>query len=150
MATTELNLDELKSHIGRRVVATDVITETPANLLRLTFGRSDPEFHAGDPLHVAVVARICEQVHVRGRSCCSVAKELTDAGIPSPSGVDWPSMSVRFIAYNPAYVGLLAGALSYSRASEVTSHGVPTLVASANTTVISGRNMKGSADGRSG
>ena len=50
MATTELNLDELKSHIGRRVTATDAITETPANLLRLTFGRSDPEFRVGDPL----------------------------------------------------------------------------------------------------
>ena len=50
MATTELNLDELKSHIGRRVTASDVITETPANLLRLTFGRHDPEFRGGDPL----------------------------------------------------------------------------------------------------
>jgi 3-methylfumaryl-CoA hydratase len=50
MATTELNLDELRSHIGRRLAVTDVVTETPPNLLRLTFGRPDPEFRAGDAL----------------------------------------------------------------------------------------------------
>jgi hypothetical protein len=80
---------------------------------------------AGDPLHVAVVGRICEEVHVRGRSCCSVAKELTDAGIPSPSGVDWPSMSVRFIAYNPAYVGLLARGQTTQAVYHTASPGAP-------------------------
>ena len=50
MATTELSLDALKTHIGRRVVSTDVATPTPANLLRLTFGRPEPEFKVGDPL----------------------------------------------------------------------------------------------------
>ena len=50
MATIELNIDELKTHIGRRVVATDVITDTPANLLRLTFDRPEPEFKTGDLL----------------------------------------------------------------------------------------------------
>ena len=50
MATIELNIDERKTHIGRRVVATDVITDTPANLLRLTFDRPEPEFKTGDVL----------------------------------------------------------------------------------------------------
>jgi 3-methylfumaryl-CoA hydratase len=50
MATIELNLDDLKTHIGRRVVTTDVVTDAPANLLRLTFGRPEPEMRAGDTL----------------------------------------------------------------------------------------------------
>jgi 3-methylfumaryl-CoA hydratase len=43
-------LDDLKAHVGRRESATDVITAAPANLLRLTFGRDEPEFGPGDPL----------------------------------------------------------------------------------------------------
>lgn len=43
-------LEDLKAHVGRRESATDVITAAPANLLRLTFGRDEPEFRPGDPL----------------------------------------------------------------------------------------------------
>jgi 3-methylfumaryl-CoA hydratase len=50
MATAELNLDELKRHLGRRQVATDVVTATPANLLRLAFERPEPEFKDGNAL----------------------------------------------------------------------------------------------------
>jgi 3-methylfumaryl-CoA hydratase len=50
MATTELRDEDLRSHVGRRAVATDVVTPGPANLLRLTFGRGEPEFRDGDPL----------------------------------------------------------------------------------------------------
>jgi 3-methylfumaryl-CoA hydratase len=50
MATTELSLESLKQHVGRRQVSTDVITAGPTNLLRLTLGRAEPEFHVGDPL----------------------------------------------------------------------------------------------------
>jgi 3-methylfumaryl-CoA hydratase len=50
MTTAELSLEHLKLHTGRRVVATDVATVTPPNLLRLTFGRAEPEFRPGDPL----------------------------------------------------------------------------------------------------
>jgi 3-methylfumaryl-CoA hydratase len=50
MATVELDLESLKRHLGRRQSAGDVVTATPANLLRLTFGRPDPEFHEGDAL----------------------------------------------------------------------------------------------------
>jgi 3-methylfumaryl-CoA hydratase len=50
MATLELNLDDLKKHIGRRIVTTDVVTAAPANLLSLTFDRPEPEFRAGEPL----------------------------------------------------------------------------------------------------
>lgn len=50
MATAELNIDELKSHIGRRVVVSDAVMPGPANLLRLTFGRPEPELQEGDPL----------------------------------------------------------------------------------------------------
>jgi 3-methylfumaryl-CoA hydratase len=50
MATTALDLDSLRSHIGRRQVATDVAAAGPANLLRLTLGRPEPELRDGDPL----------------------------------------------------------------------------------------------------
>jgi len=43
-------LDDLKRHVGRREDATDTVTPTPANLLRLTFGRDEPELRSGDPL----------------------------------------------------------------------------------------------------
>ena len=45
-----LNLDDLKKHIGRRHVTTDVVTVAPANLLRLTLARPDPELKPGDTL----------------------------------------------------------------------------------------------------
>jgi len=48
--TTAIALDDLKAHVGRRETATDVITAVPANLLRLTFGRDEPELKPGDAL----------------------------------------------------------------------------------------------------
>ncbi len=56
MATAELSLENLKRHIGRRQVATDVITAGPANLLRLAFGRAEREFQTGDQRRVAAEA----------------------------------------------------------------------------------------------
>ena len=50
MSSTAAALEDLKAHIGRRETATDVITAAPANLLRLTFGRGEPELRPGDPL----------------------------------------------------------------------------------------------------
>src|SRR5262247_2506931 len=50
MATTEIDLDALKQHVGRRQVTTDVVTATPANLLRLTLDRREPELADGDVL----------------------------------------------------------------------------------------------------
>ncbi|MBI1846214.1 MAG: MaoC family dehydratase N-terminal domain-containing protein [Candidatus Rokubacteria bacterium] len=46
----ELNLEHLKTHIGRRLQSTDVVAAGPANLLRLAFGRDEPELTHGDPL----------------------------------------------------------------------------------------------------
>ena len=43
-------LDELKTHVGRRETATDIVTAAPANLLKLTFGRTEADFQPGDPL----------------------------------------------------------------------------------------------------
>ena len=54
--TTTLNLDDLKKHIGRTQTTTDILHPGPANLLRLTLGRSEPEFAAGDPLPPAWLA----------------------------------------------------------------------------------------------
>jgi 3-methylfumaryl-CoA hydratase len=48
--STIVGLDEFKAHIGRRETATDIVTAAPANLLRLTFGRAEPEFQPGDAL----------------------------------------------------------------------------------------------------
>jgi len=50
MTTTALDIEELRSHIGRTQVATDVIHTGPANLLRLALGRPEAEFRDGDPL----------------------------------------------------------------------------------------------------
>ena len=56
MSTTTLNLDEFKTFIGRTQVATDVIHPGPANLLRLTFNRPEPEYREGDALPPAWLA----------------------------------------------------------------------------------------------
>src|SRR5712664_2224212 len=56
MATTALDLGDLKRHVGRRLVAADVLLPGPANQLRLTFGRAEPEFRDGDPLPPAWLA----------------------------------------------------------------------------------------------
>jgi 3-methylfumaryl-CoA hydratase len=50
MTTAELDLETLKRHIGRRQTSTDVVTAAPANLLRLTLARPEPELRDGDPL----------------------------------------------------------------------------------------------------
>src|SRR5213593_4642591 len=50
MATSELSLENLKQHVGRRATSTDVVTAGPANLLRLPFARPEPEIRDGDPL----------------------------------------------------------------------------------------------------
>jgi len=43
-------LEDLKAHVGRRESADDIVTAAPANLLRLAFGRDEPELGPGDPL----------------------------------------------------------------------------------------------------
>ena len=48
--STTLDLDDLRSHIGRSQTATDVIHAGPANLLRLALGRDEPELRDGDAL----------------------------------------------------------------------------------------------------
>lgn len=50
MATVELSADQLKRYIGRRQTSDDLVTPGPANLLRLSFERDEPELRAGDPL----------------------------------------------------------------------------------------------------
>lgn len=50
MTTMELSLEDLRTHVGRREVSTDVVAAGPANLLRLALGRPEPELQAGDPL----------------------------------------------------------------------------------------------------
>src|SRR5262245_51454707 len=48
--TTSLNLEELKRHVGQRLESTDIVAPGPANLLRLAFGRGEPELRPGDHL----------------------------------------------------------------------------------------------------
>ncbi len=47
MITLPLSSQDLEQYIGRRAVSTDVVTAGPANLLRLAFGRSEPELRPG-------------------------------------------------------------------------------------------------------
>jgi len=56
MTTTTLSIDDLRSHVGRRLTATDVIHAGPANLLRLALGRPEPELGPGDALPPAWLA----------------------------------------------------------------------------------------------
>lgn len=48
--STLVALEDLKAHVGRRESADDIVTAAPANLLRLAFGRDEPELGPGDPL----------------------------------------------------------------------------------------------------
>lgn len=61
----------------------------------------------GDPKHVAVVHLIFRSVYIERRSFHSIARELNDAGIPSPRGVEWEGDRVMTIAHNRTYVGIL-------------------------------------------
>jgi 3-methylfumaryl-CoA hydratase len=55
--TSALALDDLRSHIGRSQVATDVLLHPgPANSLRLALGQAEPEYREGDPLPAAWLA----------------------------------------------------------------------------------------------
>ena len=79
MATSALSIDDLRSHIGRRLTATDVIHPGPANLLSLAFARSEPELAAGDPLPPAWLA-----LYFLPRSA---PDELRPDGSPRDAGV---------------------------------------------------------------
>jgi 3-methylfumaryl-CoA hydratase len=50
MATVTFDLDALKQHIGRTQTATDVLHPGPANQLRPSLNRGEPELRDGDPL----------------------------------------------------------------------------------------------------
>src|SRR5260370_35875669 len=56
MATSALDLDALKTHVGRKQAASDVLYPGPANLLRLALGRPEPEPRDGAPLPPAWLA----------------------------------------------------------------------------------------------
>ncbi len=56
MTTTAPSIEDLKSHIGRTQVTTDLLHPGPANLLRLALGRPEPELREGDPLPPAWLA----------------------------------------------------------------------------------------------
>src|SRR5499425_692156 len=47
---TLATLEDLKAYVGRRETAADIVTAAPANLLRLAFGRDEPELRPGDLL----------------------------------------------------------------------------------------------------
>ena len=74
-----VNLDELKTHIGRKQVATDVLHAGPANLLRLALSRPEPELKDGDALPPAWLA-----LYFLPRFG---PKELRPDGAPGDSGV---------------------------------------------------------------
>src|SRR5262245_35653218 len=50
MTTAAITVENLQRHVGRRQTSTDVIAAGPANLLRLTLGRPEPELRDGDTL----------------------------------------------------------------------------------------------------
>lgn len=50
MSVATLDLADLERNVGRKETATDVVTAAQANLMRLAFGRPEPEFTDGDAL----------------------------------------------------------------------------------------------------
>jgi 3-methylfumaryl-CoA hydratase len=50
MTTVAIDLDDLKTHVGRSQTTTDVLHPGPANLLRLALGRPEAELKEGDAL----------------------------------------------------------------------------------------------------
>ena len=50
MSSVQIDLAELKRAIGTKEINSDVVTAAQANLLRLTFGRPEPELKDGDAL----------------------------------------------------------------------------------------------------
>jgi 3-methylfumaryl-CoA hydratase len=50
MSSARIDLAELKRAVGTKELNTDVVTAAQANLLRLTFGRPEPELKDGDAL----------------------------------------------------------------------------------------------------
>ena len=66
--TTALNLEEFKPFIGRTQVATDVLHPGPANLLRLAFGREEPEYREGDALPPGVAGLLFPAARPRRRA----------------------------------------------------------------------------------
>jgi hypothetical protein len=79
----------------------------------------------GNPLHVVLVVRIMEQLHVCGRASNAIAKELNDEGRLSPAGVEWSPQTVRDIAFNPAFVGILAKGQTTMAVYHTSARGAP-------------------------
>jgi site-specific DNA recombinase len=52
------------------------------------------------PIAAAIIERIARRVPLR-----QIARELNEAGIPSPGGGEWTYVGVRELAKNPAYAG---------------------------------------------
>jgi hypothetical protein len=78
---------------------------TPAHYIKQK--NEKVRFVPGDPLRVATVHLIMQSVHVEGASIHSVAKRLNDSNIPSDQGMDWDSVVVKKVAFNPVYIGQL-------------------------------------------
>ena len=96
--TTALNLEEFKPFIGRTQVATDVLHPGPANLLRLAFGREEPEYREGDALPPALAGLLFPAALSAGA--------LRPDGSPHDTGV------VPAAAAGAAHVRRRAGAFS--------------------------------------
>jgi len=76
--TTALSIDDLRTHIGRRLTAADVIHAGPANLLRLALGRPEAELGPGETLPPAWLALYF--LRVSGpTSCAPTAARATPA-----------------------------------------------------------------------
>jgi 3-methylfumaryl-CoA hydratase len=79
MTSAQIDLADLKRAIGNKETTTDVITAAQANLLRLTFGRPEPELRDGDPLPPGW--------HVIYFTPRFAPKDLRPDGTPASSGV---------------------------------------------------------------
>jgi 3-methylfumaryl-CoA hydratase len=99
-----VSLEDLRRHIGRKEATTDVVTAAQANLLRLTFGRPEPEFRDGDALPPGW--------HVVYFTPRVATRDLRADGTPAQSGVmpDMPlprrmfaGQSIRF--HRPLRIG---------------------------------------------
>jgi 3-methylfumaryl-CoA hydratase len=79
MSVAQIDLADLKRAIGTRETTTDVVTAAQANLLRLAFGRPEPEMKDGDELPPGW--------HVIYFTPRFAPKDLRPDGTPAHSGV---------------------------------------------------------------
>lgn len=134
-----LAADGTPNHIIRNLPdGTQVMLDPETRAIKQKFGRNEKtgapshyrkqkderiQLLPGDERHVEVVRRIFRLHLADGWGCPRIAQSLNDDGIPSPTGGDWYSNTIRAILYNTIYTGVgianrFSSAIYHERATD--------------------------------